>query len=394
MAKKSKSSFVTWIKSKKPEIILLLVACVFAFIIVETILQLTMPPNEHDKLFCYDEFLGWKFCPGAYAKVSFISEFSHSVQINSKGMRDSEEIDPAKKNIVVLGDSFVSNVGVENPKDVFTEVLQDEYLNGEYNVINLGVNGFGTAQEYLMLQQRGYSYNPEMVILIFYPRNDFYDNTGLLEWLESYRRPKFIVEDDKLVLTGVPVPRRDVNQSFKSKVYGVIKKSYVVNVLFAALSRMSSWIATSDFQNNIGNLPPEIVLANESDPDIANAYDVSCRILSQMNSELKLRGIEFYVFVPPNIFQVRDEFYAMLEDRGLTEDKRFYPNQRIIKCGLENGVNMIDMSPTFIEEAKKYEGSHFYYPVDKHWTAEGNKLAARIIYDELFNKSAFAVTSP
>ena len=134
------------------------------------------------------------------------NDYAHVVRVGADGNRDFGSPDIRKRNIVVVGDSFTSNIGIEDPSNVFTEVLEQRLRT--HNVINLGVNGYGTAQEYLKLKQVMPQYQPDIVILMFYVRNDFYDNIGLLRWISGYERPLFIQREDGLALTNVPVPRQ------------------------------------------------------------------------------------------------------------------------------------------------------------------------------------------
>ena len=56
---------------------------------------------------------------------------------------------------------------------------------------------------------------------------------------------------------------------------------------------------------NYAEIPPEVQLASE-DKAIQDAYSVTCDILAMANEELRESQIEFYVFVIPSIFQVRN----------------------------------------------------------------------------------------
>ena len=133
-------------------------------------------------------------------------DYAHAVRIGADGSRDCGSPDIRERNIVVVGDSFTSNLGIEDPSNVFTEVLEQRL--GTHNVINLGVNGYGTAQEDLKLKQAMPQYQPDIVMLMFYVRNEFYDNVELFRWMSGYERPLFIQREDGLALTNVPVPRR------------------------------------------------------------------------------------------------------------------------------------------------------------------------------------------
>lgn len=95
------------------------------------------------------------------------------VKTNRYGYRGSEykQRNPeGKKRIVVIGDSFVYGMGV-NQSNRFTEILERD-LNEppseqKYQVINLGVRGAGVENYYHILKQKAVSLNPDTVIISF-----------------------------------------------------------------------------------------------------------------------------------------------------------------------------------------------------------------------------------
>ncbi|MBU2490006.1 MAG: SGNH/GDSL hydrolase family protein, partial [Proteobacteria bacterium] len=68
-------------------------------------------------------------------------------------------------NIVVLGDSFTAGFGVDEGR-VYTDVLR-ESLGGAYEVVNLGVGGWGLTQEIRRFYEFGILYRPATVVLQF-----------------------------------------------------------------------------------------------------------------------------------------------------------------------------------------------------------------------------------
>jgi hypothetical protein len=102
-----------------------------------------------------------------------------------------------------LGDSFVWGYDVE-ASERFTDKIQARHP--EWNVYNLGVSGYGTDQELLLLQLHFDLYKPRVVCLIFSNETDGADNISNVRY-GSYYKPYFTVEGGHLRLQGVPVPR-------------------------------------------------------------------------------------------------------------------------------------------------------------------------------------------
>jgi GDSL-like Lipase/Acylhydrolase family len=107
-----------------------------------------------------------------------------------------------KPRILFLGDSFVWGYDVEASAR-FTDLLARRRPDRE--VLNLGVSGYGTDQEFLLLQRFFERYQPDLVFLIVSQQNDLIDNSINLNY-GGYYKPYFVVGDG-LELRGVPVPR-------------------------------------------------------------------------------------------------------------------------------------------------------------------------------------------
>ncbi|MCM8776619.1 MAG: hypothetical protein NC930_09795, partial [Candidatus Omnitrophica bacterium] len=97
--------------------------------------------------------------------------------INRFGFR-GKNFDPRRKKpgvmrILFLGDSFVFGTNVAE-KDSIPRVLGD-MLGSSYEVINMGVIGYGPDQSLVRLMDEGFKWNPDRVILGIYAANDFAD---------------------------------------------------------------------------------------------------------------------------------------------------------------------------------------------------------------------------
>lgn len=110
------------------------------------------------------------------------AEVDVTVRINSQGIRADEDIPldkpPGVKRIVVLGDSYGMGYEVDL-KDAFaTRMADDLNAAGEHvQIVNLSVSGYGTAEELLMLQNRGFAFHPDLVLLAWH-HTDLDDNVN------------------------------------------------------------------------------------------------------------------------------------------------------------------------------------------------------------------------
>jgi len=103
-----------------------------------------------------------------------------------------------KPNIVLLGDSFTFGIGVNDGFE-FASVMADK-LQQHYNVINLGIGGWGLTQEIRVFYDEGQSFNPEFAIIIFC-NNDPDDN--LLDAVIEIKNGKFEFIDSNEASGGI-----------------------------------------------------------------------------------------------------------------------------------------------------------------------------------------------
>lgn len=157
------------------------VSILLSLIAIEVVLRLFNPQilNRTEDMYVKDDQLCFKMKRN-FSGYHVDPEFTVKIETNSKGLRDREIAYPNDKDkcrILAIGDSFTFGNGVEDYQS-FPKVLE-ALLNKKrdyYEVINAGVNGYGTDDELLFLKTEGYKYNPNIVILGFHVNNDIYDN--------------------------------------------------------------------------------------------------------------------------------------------------------------------------------------------------------------------------
>ena len=124
---------------------------------------------------------------------------------NSDGFRDVEPVLDGRRSIMFVGDSFVWGTGLE-PSARFTDKLRARHP--EWALYNCGVVGYGTDQEYLLLQRYFQRYHPQVVFLLFCTENDFFDNCSNGGGIQIFK-PYFTIGGEGLKPHGIPVPFPD-----------------------------------------------------------------------------------------------------------------------------------------------------------------------------------------
>lgn len=159
--------------------------------------------HEHSgHFYLYDPKLGWRNVPNRKSTTR-----GNPLTINSRGLRDREyayKKPDGMRRLLVLGDSFAWGYGVGDG-EMFPEVLERRLAAGNrpWQVLNSGVSGWGTDQEYLFLVDEGFRYQPDIVLLALYLTNDPKE-----VWRSDvYGLSKPVFLDKDLTLGNVPVPR-------------------------------------------------------------------------------------------------------------------------------------------------------------------------------------------
>lgn len=149
---------------------------------------------------------------------------ANTIQIshNSYGFRDKEFIiDSKKKKILILGDSFAYGYDSEM-HERYSEILDNNLQ--DYEIFNLGVSGYSTDQELLLLKEYFHLINPDLVYLL-YCHNDWYGNS-VNHVYNGYYKPYYILDSEtKLIrLKGIPVPKSMLHLKYE---YPLLYKSKI-----------------------------------------------------------------------------------------------------------------------------------------------------------------------
>jgi hypothetical protein len=365
-----------------------------------------------------DTELGWVNIPNAKGWESCYGECQTQVTINSKGLRDREisyEAEPGTTRILMLGDSTTAAMQV-TLEETFVKQLESELNDnaGSWEVINAGVNAYGTDNELLFYQLEGQKYEPDIVFLNMYLANDVYNNNQILErrYGGQSAKPYFILnEDGDLELQNFPVEN---TETFGTKVGTFLKKNFqlprFVAQTLALRGDVPGWLSPiiSLFSGGRGgttagnNNPPAAngddagdegvvetavqtpprrpdVCDPEPLPIIENAWSVTQAIVLELQQEVEANGAQFAVLVIPASPQI-----ALPK-----EDAEWYcdtPNEVLTSFLDEAGIPYLDMLPIFREEALS-GGGPYYFERDFHMNTQGHNLASDLLYqfvDETF----------
>ena len=149
---------------------------------------------EYRKIDNHHAGRAWTLIPNLRDKL----HYGAVINSNSDGVRGSREKYSGKK-AVFYGDSFCFGEGVDDDETI------PAFFEKKSNIqsVNLGVHGYGIDQQYLYLKETLSKYKPALTCFIICDNNfrrNFMD-------FRDYAKPKFIIKNNKIVLTNIPVPK-------------------------------------------------------------------------------------------------------------------------------------------------------------------------------------------
>jgi lysophospholipase L1-like esterase len=180
--------------SRLANVVLALVSVLIALVAVEIGLRLLRPsglsPELQALVYEPDPELGYRYRPGASARVVRGFEIDTVVHINDLGFHDVARTLPPRggPRLVAIGDSFTSAKHVPVAQG-WTQTLEralraDGWPDAQ--VWNLGLDGTGTDVHVALLERWVDRIQPELVILAFYA-NDVQDVAERRKYREDYR---------------------------------------------------------------------------------------------------------------------------------------------------------------------------------------------------------------
>jgi hypothetical protein len=330
----------------------------------------------------YDPLLGWRHKKNISGVLDGQrNEYHTTLQYNARGMRGPDR--PYRKpqnvsRILVIGDSNVDAYAVQ-VQDRFAELLETA-LGPQVQVIPLGVSAYSTDQKLLLLEQEGWKYQPDLLILEVSHLDVWYNNQPRLKGSgPSQWKPLFVIDNSgTLSLTNVPVPRPHVSlrERFKfcSLIVHILNK---VTFLFSPANPLPQAEQKTSWR--------DLILYQRTEtPEIRKCWVVTQALLRRISQEAVQRGLRVLVLYWPARAEVYPESW-----RDFHFPPDFDPGQvakdfaRICKA---EGIPYIDPTDRFRKVAQQ---NSLYYLHDPHWNPAGNRLAASILAEYLADPSPY-----
>jgi len=338
-----------------------------------------------------DRDLGWKLKPGVSGEWK--GEGASFVRVNSDGLRDREHTKAKPPNtlrIAVLGDSFTEAIHVPVEQTFWSKLERKlgncEAVKGRKNVevINFGVQGYGTAQELIMLRKKVWDYNPDIVILAFFIGNDVINNSPQLEY--DLYRPFFVYDASGKLVQDMsfrdlaPIDRNERAVSFVDRLPSfLVNNSRILQVIKKVDLDIKKRQLSADFTAlSTQNLNPP------QDAAWKEAWRVTEGLILTMRNEVVQKKADFLVVTIGEPIQVdRDpaKRKKFMQENNIQD--LFYPDRRLEKLGAREGFRVLNLSEQFQGYTEKYQvcahGFENSVPCGGHWNELGHRLTSILI---------------
>jgi len=126
----------------------------------------------HVNLYEVDSVLGVRLLPGSSMKIAFGGNRTTSIRINGEGFRGDSWPTPGGDDVLVLGDSQVFGLGVEE-SETFAARLRSSL--GGAHVINQGIPTYGPPEFEILLERALAERKPKRVLYVVNVANDLFE---------------------------------------------------------------------------------------------------------------------------------------------------------------------------------------------------------------------------
>jgi lysophospholipase L1-like esterase len=299
---------------------------------------------------------GWANTPSTravYGEAEFRIEVTHNA-LGFRGPELQQGRAPGSVRVLVLGDSFAYGIGVADD-ETFSARLAEAVPRVE--VLNAGVNGYGTGQELLLLREYAAALRPDLVVVAF-----FWNDVA-----NSFKRefPSFRLADGSLVWPE-PGPAAQVSPPPVRRKW--LRHSYLYRFGSDRLKLAGWWLSLA-----LG-IPTESRDFVE-DADREAAWKLTAALIRAISDQARAVGARTAVLAIPDQVQVQRRTHVL----GL--DPRDYAVQPRLRAVCEaTGIPLIDPLPELRADAAR--GALLYYPRDRHLTERGHRIVARVLERE------------
>lgn len=312
-------------------------------------------------------------------------EYHHQIVLNNYGLHDTDftlEKPAGAYRVLVLGDSFVQGWQVTRLQGF--PALVETALNARdgtppVEVLNMGVDAYGTDRELLLYAALGDRFQPDTVLLVMYIGNDVQDNQIDLEARRyGYRlnRPYFSLDaTDNLVVHHLPTVASEL---LPEGMAGRWLAGLSAQPSLDAEARPPEHPAVLSTEPYTLEYPVELGVFLPEDAHWSDAWRLTEALVVQLRDLVVADGRRFAVAIIPDRRTVHAEDWAATIQayRQSEGADPLMPGTRLATLLSAQGIPVLNLTNS-LKASATATGERLYYPVDGHFNAAGHAVTAQ-----------------
>lgn len=288
---------------------------------------------------------------------------------------DYNKLNESKELWYFFGDSYLEGLQVEK-SETFASLLEKK---NDINIINLGVGGTGTFQQYLRFKTLLEYKIPNEIFLFFLPQNDILNNSSKYLNLNLSKASYTDIKNfPRIVLT-----KNSSNEKLNNNlIIKIAKNLFLTRILFNEYKQYKAKkLLKKAEQENSAFLPDNLnPFLNVYRPNYNNefweeAWIITEKSILEMNNLSNKFKIDFSLIVVPDSLQIF-HYKTPLKNYNFN-----YPNERIIKFCNQNNISCFDALPFFQKYLDKINLKFPYYSFkhDGHYSKIGHETMYKFL---------------
>jgi hypothetical protein len=323
-------------------------------------------------LIVYDALLGWKLTKnwrGNHRHYDFDVQYS----INEDGFRGKFEKKQSESERIYafVGDSFTFSYGV-NERETFVDLLNQIKKREGIIFYNFGVPGYSTDQESLLIKERVFTFDPDIIFLVVYLHNDLIDNEYPFPMQAHQGKPYFEITSSGLQLKNTPVPLKTKSPEQHRLDLGRLSRGAfqpTKGVLFRNINRfeLTRWMAPF-FKKS-----PH--LNEQFKSRLSKTFRLFYAIVDDIQEECRKQNVALrLVLMPGKSFVERPKSpSAYLQN---------YMREQVIEESDARNLSILDLAG-HLRNFHAREGLKLFHPNEGHLNSDGHRVAANYFAAQL-----------
>ncbi len=319
--------------------------------------------------------------PGYEGILTNRTEYENSMRFNAAGLRgartgkakagSAEAGAPGDDvcRVLAIGDSFTLGIGVDE-NDVFHQLAADLQPKNSraIEVLNGGIPAIGVPQAVRWLKRHGLENEPDVVLLSIFIGNDLRDAVSDYD--------QWTVIDGQIAPPGARPGLKDWLFTH-SHLFALLKTAMPSGLqqgMRNLLGMGEPW--SQRYAREVFMIYHRTSSSDELPPMVREGLERTEKALDDLVALADAHGFRVAATLIPDIVQVTaSRWQAALTQLDLDGDDfdPRQPNRLLLEALAQRDIPALDFSQIFAKRIAA--GDTLYYPIDRHWTAEGHRLA-------------------